>query len=252
MKKTIDLSIDSFEWETNRTKYNDTDCYSLSLTNNSDYDIITVEFTYKVKDNVNDSDLAVYEEFMKAHAGFIKENDSPKDVVLIGNKNSLVAKGKQLTGIRFNIGFNGCSWHDDPTDEQFKLMEPKRMQIGVIGKDNVFYTACYDFEDDSWVLYEITELVDTWSEKEIAKRISKPNEVHHIVEADYEDEFVVHSYGVKKDEYIKYAERLKNAGFKEESYSSSCFIGKDADGYVVVLSYYSDDEKLYISIENKS
>ena len=85
MKKTIDLSIDSFEWETNRTKYNDTDCYSLSLTNNSDYDIITVEFTYKVKDNVNDSDLAVYDEFVKAHAGFNK--DSPKDVVLIGNKN---------------------------------------------------------------------------------------------------------------------------------------------------------------------
>ena len=82
--KASDLSIDDFKWETNRAKYNGADCYSFSLTNNSDYDIIAVEFTYKVKDDVNDSDLVVYDEFMKSHDGYIEEDDSPRDVILRG------------------------------------------------------------------------------------------------------------------------------------------------------------------------
>lgn len=69
--KVNDLSINDFEWETKRTKYNGADCYSFTLTNNSEYDIINVEFTYKVKDDVNDSDLVVYNEFMKKHDRFI-------------------------------------------------------------------------------------------------------------------------------------------------------------------------------------
>lgn len=103
----------------NRTKYNGADCHSFSLTNNSDYDIIAVEFTYKVK-------------------------------------------------------------------------------------NDVLYIAYYDFEDDSWILDENTKTVDTWSEKEIANRISRPNEDHHIVTTDDEDEFEAYSYGIEEDEYDQY------------------------------------------------
>lgn len=250
--KASDLSIEDFEWETNRTKYNGADCYSFSLTNNSEYDIIAVEFTYKVKDDVNDSDLVVYDEFMKDHDGYIEEDDSPKDVILRGSKNALVAKGEQLTGLRFTVGFQNWSWYDYPTDEQFDLMEPKEMQIGVIGKDNILYIAYYDFKDEAWLLDENTKPVDTWSEKEIAKKISKPNEEHHVVTTDDEDEFNVYSYGIKVDEYNRYVESLKTAGFEEESNSSSYFEGKDANGYVVELWYYSDEERLSIGIEKDS
>lgn len=249
--KASDLSIDDFEWETNRTKYNGDDCYSFSLTNNSDYDIIAVEFTYKVKDGVSDSDLAVYDNFMKDHDGYIEEDDSPKDVVLRGSKNSLVAKGEQLTGLRFTVGFQNLAWYDYPTEEQFNLMEPKEMQIGVIGKNDILYIAYYDFEDSSWILDENTKPVDTWSDKVIAQKISKPNEGHHIVTTDDEDEFEAYAYGINADEYIQYVESLKNAGFQEESNSSSHFEGEDADGYVVELWHYSDEERLSISIEKE-
>ena len=250
--KASDLSIDDYEWETSRVKYNGADCYSLSLTNNSEYDIIAVEFTYKVKDDANEADLVVYDEFMKSHDGYIKEDDSPQDVILRGSKNALVTKGEQLTGLRFTVGFQNWSWYDYPTDEQFDLMEPKEMQIGVIGQDNVLYIAYYDFEDDAWILDENTKPVDTWSEKEIAQKISKPNDGHHIVITDNEDEFKAYSYGVKTDEYNGYVESLKNAGFNEESNSSTYFEGKDADGYVVELWYYSYEERLSISIEKDS
>ena len=250
--KVSELSIDDFEWETNRTKYNGTDCYSFSLTNNSNYDIIAVEFTYKVKDDVNDSDLVVYDEFMKDHDGYIEEDDSPRNVILRGNKNSLVAKGEQLIGLRFTVGFEDWSWYDYPTAEQFNLMEPKEMQIGVIGKDNILYIAYYNFKDDAWILDENTKPVDTWSEKEIAQKISKPKEGHHIVINDDEDEFNVYSYGVNVDEYNRYVANLKTDGFEEENSSSSYFEAKDANGYIVELWYYSDDERLSISIEKDS
>ena len=250
--KASDLSIDDYEWATDRTKYNGVDCYSFSLTNNSDYDIIAVEFTYKVKEDVNDSDLVVYDEFMKDHDGYIEEDDSPKDVILKGSKNALVAKGEQLTGLRFTVGFQNWSWYDYPTTEQFNLMEPKEMQIGVIGKDNILYIAYYDFEDDAWILDENTMAVDTWSKKEIAKKISKPNEGHHVVTTDEEDEFNVYSYGINADEYNQYVENLKTAGFAEESNSSSHFEGKDTNGYVVELWYYSDEERLSIGVEKDS
>ncbi len=247
-----DLSIDDFEWKTSRTKYNGVDCYSFSLTNNSDYDIIAVEFTYKIKDDVNDSDLAVYDEFMKAHEGYIEKDDSSRDVILKGSKNSLIEKGEELTNLIFTVGFKNWAWYDFPTEEQFELMEPKEMEIGVVGKDNILYIAYYDFEDNSWILDENTKSVDTWSEKEIAKKISKPSEGHHIVITDDENKFQVYSYGVNTDEYSQYIENLRTSGFKEESNSSSHFEGKNDDGYTVELWYDSEEERVSISIKIES
>lgn len=245
-----DLSIEDFEWETKPSKHNGKDCYSLSLINNSDYDVIAVEFTYKVKSNANDTELEVYNEFMDDHEGYIEKTDSPKDVILRGSKNTLVSKGEKLTNLRFTIGFKNWSWYDYPTEEQFNLMEPKEMEIGIVGKDNKLYIAYYDFEDDTWTLDEKTQFVDMWSSKEIAQKISKPAESHHIVVTDEEDWFKAYSYGITAEEHNQYIEDIKALGFKEEDSSSSFFTAKNTEGYTVELWYYSEDGRMSVSIEN--
>ncbi len=250
--KATDLSIESFAWETVQSKYNGVDCYSFSLKNNSDYDVIAVEFTYKVRDDVADSDLAVYSEFMKDHEGYIEENDSPRDVVLRGSKNEFIAKGEELTNLRFAVGYKNWVWYDYPTNEQFKIMEPQEMQIGIVGKNNVLYIAYYDFENNSWMLDEKTQNVDTWSEKEIAQKISKPAENHHIVTEDEEDEFKFVSYGITADEYAQYVEEIKKAGFEEENSSSLRFEGTNEDGYEVEMWYYVEESRLSVGIEKKA
>lgn len=247
--KVTDFSIEDFVWETIPSKYNGVDCYTFSLVNNSAYDIIGVCFTYKVKNNVADNELVVFDEFMKAHDGYIKENDSPRNVTLHGSKDSLVSKGEQLTGLRFTVGYKDWSWYDYPTDEQFKLMEPEELEIGVIGEDNTFYIAYYDFEDDEWVLDENTVPADTWSKTEISEQICKPIEKHHIVVTDEEERFKVYSYGVTRDNYGQYIESIKNLGYEEESYSSAFFKGKSTDGNIIELWYYADEERLSISID---
>ena len=247
--KSSDLSISDFEWETSSSKCNGYDCYVFSLTNNSKYDIIAVEFSYKVKDDVTEAELDVYNDFMNAHEGYIDEDDSPKGVTLRGSRNTLVAKGETLTNLRFTVGYGNLSWYNYPTDEQFKLMEPKELEIGVVGEDNKLYIAYYDFELEKWNLDTETADVDVWSKNEIAKKIEKPIEIHHVVREDDEDSFEVYSYGVTKENYKAYIKRMAELGFVDDNASSSYYSATNSDGYELELWYTEEDSRLKISIE---
>lgn len=248
--KTSELSIEDFKWETKASKCNGYDCYVLSLVNNSKFDVIGVNFSYKVKDDVSDSELSVYDEFMREHDGYIDEDDSPKDVTLIGSKDQLVEKGATLTDLRFTVGFQDYSWYDYPTDKQFELMEPRELELGIIN-NNKLYIAYYNFKEKSWKLDEKSASADTWSNKEIAKKISKPNEKHHVIITDDDDEFEIHSYGVTEDMYNEYIQALISAGFtKKEDYNSH-FEGTDSNGYEVEVWHYEEEQRLSISIEKQ-
>lgn len=248
--KASDLSIEDFKWETVSGKCDGYNCYVLSLINNSKYDIIGVNFSYKVKDEVTDNQLNVYEEFMKEHDGYIDENDSPKNVTLIGEKNKLVQKEEQLTDLRFTIGYEDSAWYDYPTDEQFNLMEPKELQLGLIS-GNKLYIAYYSFKDKSWKLDQNIVDVDTWPNTDIAKKISKPNEKHHVIITDDENEFEIYSYGITKDIYKEYTETLKANGFIQDEDYSSYYEGKDKDGYEVTVWFNNIEESLSIRIEKE-
>lgn len=248
--KASDLSIEDFKWETVSGKCDGYNCYVLSLINNSKYDIIGVNFSYKVKDEVTDNQLNVYEEFMKEHDVYIDENDSPKNVTLIGEKNKLVQKGEQLTDLRFTIGYEDSAWYDYPTDEQFNLMEPKELQLGLIS-GNKLYIAYYSFKDKSWKLDQNIVDVDTWPNTDIAKKISKPNEKHHVIITDDENEFEIYSYGITKDIYKEYTETLKANGFIQDEDYSSYYEGKDKDGYEVTVWFNNIEESLSIRIEKE-
>ena len=249
--KTSDLSIEDFEWETVPAKDNGVDCYTFSLVNNSDFDIIAVEFTYKVKDDVSESSLGVYDEFMKSHEGYIEESDSVRDVTLRGSKDALVSKGEQLTGLKITVGFQDLSWYDYPTKEQFELMEPKELEIGVVGEDNTLYIAYYDFVDKIWTLDEKTVPADTWSEKEIAQKISKPDCEHHIIVEDKDDWFEARIYGFDADAFSQYVEEAKTAGFEGKFDTDSYFSGENAEGYEITLSYTESEDRMLIRLREK-
>lgn len=246
--KASDLSIDDFQWETNKAKHNGNDCYSFSLTNNSDYDILSVQFTYKVRDDVTDDELAIYSDFMADHEGYIEATDSPRDIILRGNKDVLVPKGGKFTGLLLAVGYKNWVWYDAPTTEQFNLMEPKELQIGIVGKNNTLYIAYYNFVDKTWILDNSTKPVDTWSNKEIARKINRPADTHHIIATDKEDELKVYAFGITSDEYEQYISDIIASGFTEEYRSSSTFNGTHADGYEVDLYYYEGEDRLRITI----
>lgn len=249
--KTSDLDIKDFSYNTEASKCSGYDCYVMSLENNSKYDLIGVQFTYGVKKDATEEQLNVYSNFMNEHDGYIEDDDSPKDVILRGSVERLVQKNEKMTGLKFTVGYKDWSWYDYPTDEQFNLMEPKELQIGVLGEDKKMYIAYYDFNKKVWKLDEKTISVDTWSKKDIANKIDKPTAKHFIVRNDEDDDFEIYAYGVSEEDYNAYVDGLVNKGFtKEDSYSSH-FEGKNNEGYEVDVYYTKDDQKMSLSIEKE-
>lgn len=246
-----ELSIDDFKWETQKSKCDGNDCYVLSLYNKSKYDIIGVYFSYGVKSGVSKSDLRVYDEFMSEHEGYIDNGDLYENITLIGKKNEFIKKGEKLTDLRFAVGYENNAWYDYPTDDQFDLMEPKELQLGIVSGDKL-YISYYDFQKKSWKIDEKRIDVNSWSSKEIGKQLSKPNNVYTIVRVDDEDEFEVYLYCVSQDMYYEYVDELKSFGYHEEDFSEYGFEGVNSLGYHIDVSYTKKEERLFVRIDKKN
>ena len=247
--KAKDLSISDFTWSTEYSKCSGENCYIVSFTNNSNYDVISPKFIYKVKDDISDESLNVYNKFMQEHSWFLNEGDTVRGVTLIGYDDSLVEKSKNTRKIIFTVGFDNTAWHDYPTKEQFELMEPKELSLGVIGKDSKLYLAYYNFIDKSWSIDETTMDVNVWPTSELAKKVDKIVGKYFMVTYNSENSISVQSYGASKDDYDKYVGKLKSNGFtNEESYSSYLFEAKDSDGAEVNLWYDGDTFSLAMTL----
>ena len=244
---TSDLSINSFIWKTEASKCYGSNCYVFSLENNSEYDIIGVDITYRVKDSVTEEQLKVYDSFMKEHDGYIEEDDSPKDITLRGSSNTLLTKGENVSNIILSIGFKDWSWYTSPTAEQFDLMEVKELQIGVIGKDNKLYIAYYDFVSNNWKFDTVKKDVDTWSNSSLAKMLEKPNDKHRIITKDEDDDFSFYSYGITKDTYKQYVDNIKALGFEDEYPTSTYYSGENSDGYNIRVDYSEENNRMYVN-----
>lgn len=242
-----DLSISDFDWSTESSKCFSENCYIVSFTNNSDYDVISPKFIFKVKDDVSDESLNVYDEFMQKYSWYLSDEDTVRGVTLIGYDDSLIEKSKNTRKIIFTVGFDDTAWHDYPTDEQFALMEPKELSLGVIGKDNKLYLAYYNFVDKTWKLDENTMNVNDWPASEIAKKVDKIVGKYFMVTYNSEDRISVQSYGVTNNDYKDYVEKLKSNGFMNDlDYSSYSFEAKDNDGNKIELWY--DEDALSLSM----
>lgn len=247
--KAKDLSISDFTWSTEYSKCSGENCYIVSFTNNSNYDVISPKFIYKVKDDISDESLNVYNKFMQEHSWFLNEGDTVRGVTLIGYDDSLVEKSKNTRKIIFTVGFDNTAWHDYPTKEQFELMEPKELSLGVIGKDSKLYLAYYNFIDKSWSIDETIMDVNVWPTSELAKKVDKIVGKYFMVTYNSENSISVQSYGASKDDYDKYVGKLKSNGFtNEESYSSYLFEAKDGDGAEVNLWYDEDTFSLAMTL----
>lgn len=250
--KVDDLSIKDFKWETKESKCSGTDCYLFTLTNNSKYDIVSVSMYYRVKDNVTDEQLAVFEDAVNRKKEYTDEEISLNKIVLFGESDMLISKGKTSNKIDIRMGYETSYGYNSlfniPTAEQFELMEPKEMKLGII-VGNKLYIAYYDFATDKWKLDEETYVADVWSKSELAKQLPKPQGEHFVISDDDEYEYELYSYGITEKMYDEYVEKLKSEGFKETDSGSSYYEGENSDGYVVLVFFEEDGNYLEISID---
>ena len=244
--KVKDLSIEDFSWETKSTMISGEKYYAMSLTNNSKYDVIGVEIDYKVSDTTSESDLSAFDGFMKNHSDWIDEDQTSRDITLVGSQNKLIKKGETINQIVLTIGIDDLSWYDVPNDTQFSLMEPKTLQIGIVGKDDKLYIAYYDFIEKSWMIDETVVELNNWTDTELSQQIVKPNCDYYYVSDDDDGYYDFTAYGITSDYFKEYVSLIKEKGFTENDPLStdSYYSAEDADGNYISIDYTSSTNTL--------
>lgn len=254
--KASDLSIEDFSIETGISKKYGEDYYYATFTNNSKYPVVAFQIDYEPKDSVTESELSVFDDFMKEHYDWI-ESDDLTGVILRASGEKLVEKENSIEKAVINIGYEKYSWYNTPSKEQFELMEPKELQIGVIGENDVLYIAYYDYNEKEWLIDEESKQLNEWPKTEIAKKVIKPECKYTLLDSDIDDEKEIDfdCYGVTKEKFKAYVKTLQDAGYEvkdiEESYSSYYDSIETSDGYELTLDCDYEKEILSIDLSKK-
>lgn len=251
--KTKDLSIEDFAWETKETRIDGKKSYAMTITNNSEYDILGAEIYYELKDSVTEDDLKLFDDFMNDHADWFDEDETAEDVTLVGSRNKLVKKGETLDQVILYVGMGTTYWYDRPTEEQFELMQPYELQLAVIGKDNKAYVVYYEFDDEEWSIDETTKDMNTWAKNDLADKVVKPTCDYYMLtsEVDDDDDLDFTCYGTTKEYFKQYAEETRKAGFDvdapEENDYETYYSAENKDGVSISITYNKDSETFKVS-----
>lgn len=236
--KTSDLNIEDFDWAVDEAKIEGTDCYVLTLTNNSKYDLLGVQIQYEPKDDVTEEQLSTFDGFMKEHEDYVDEGQTTADVMLRGDSKTYVAPGETASNVALAIGIGDYTWYDIPDEDQFELMEPEELAIGVIKEDKL-YIAYYDIPDQKWKIDAETADLNKWPEVKVASIVPKPD-AKAFTSTSYNniDTIDVDVYGASKEDFETYVDRLKEAGFtKDELKDDNYYSAEDEKGNSVTVDY---------------
>ncbi|MCF0228639.1 MAG: hypothetical protein HUJ76_02950 [Parasporobacterium sp.] len=242
------LNIEDFDWKVEKAAINGQKCYALKITNNSKYDLYGIQIDYCPKDKES-KELSTFDGFMKDHSDFIDEGQTTAEVMLRGFKEDYVPIGSTSANAPLTIGIGELSWYDIPSDEQFELMKPEELMIGIVNKD-VLYIAYYEFESESWIIDDSTREVNNWPDSELASSIPKP-ESSFLIADEYEsiDSMSADVYGTGKDGYDAYVNQAKEAGFKDDDSSDTYFSGEREDGSEITVDYDETTDSYHISAD---
>lgn len=223
----IELTVEEGFWYDTRKPV-------FTFTNNSDFDVITVEIEFSQKEDVTEEQrAAVFSEFM--NDDYYKDDDFT-EYVIDAYKEELVAPGETSQEAEVALNHTG---HSLENVEYFDYFEPSILQIAYLGGDGKAYLEYYDFKtgkykDASSGGKDITE----WSDSELAKMIPEFKAPVRYVTSDSERLFSFDTLGVTAEDFAAYVDKLKKAGFDQVKYDEDdSFAAYNKDGYEAEASY---------------
>ena len=226
------LSIDDFDWSVDRGVYSGVRAYALSITNNSKYDLIGVEIGYKLKDDVTDDQLKLFDDFKQSHSDWIDEGD---ELILRGFRDIYIpSNGGSADTIGLAIGIGTSTWQDLPTEEQFSAMTPDYLSVALVSNKNIYW-ATYDFINSTWHIEKTVNLID-WPDN-VSQILEKP-ECSILYVTDTGSLFSATAYGVDNNYFNQYLEKVISAGFTVDSSKlSSFYYANNENGDKISLEY---------------
>lgn len=223
----IELTVEEGFWYDTRKPV-------FTFTNNSDFDVITVEIEFSQKEDVTEEQrAAVFSDFMSDD--YYKDDDFT-EYVIDAYKEELVAPGETSQEAEVALNHTGRSLENV---EYFDYFEPSILQIAYLGGDGKAYLEYYDFKtgkykDASSGGKDITERSDS----ELAKMIPEFKAPVRYVTSDSERLFSFDTLGVTAEDFAAYVDKLKEAGFDQVKYDDNdSFTAYNKEGYEAQASY---------------
>lgn len=223
----IELTVEDGFWYDERQPV-------MTYTNNSDFDIITVDIEWSQKEDMTDEQRStVFAEFMDSD--FYTEDDF-KEFVISAYKDQLVAPGE--TSMEAAVYLNRTGRNLENSDD-FALFEPSIMKVAYLGGDGKAYLEYIDYKTGKTKdASKGGKDVSKWSDSDLAKRLPEIEAPVRIVTTDDEDSFWFETLGVTLDDFNAYVEKLKEKGFNQVDYEDDDeFRAHDKDGYEATVSF---------------
>ncbi len=223
----IELTVEDGFWYDERQPV-------MTYTNNSDFDIITVDIEWSQKEDMTDEQRStVFAEFMDSD--FYTEDDF-KEFVISAYKDQLVAPGE--TSMEAAVYLNRTGYNLENSDD-FALFEPSIMKVAYLGGDGKAYLEYIDYKTGKTKdASKGGKDVSKWSDSDLAKRLPEIEAPVRIVTTDDEDSFWFETLGVTLDDFNAYVEKLKEKGFNQVDYEDDDeFRAHDKDGYEATVSF---------------
>ena len=229
------LKIEDFAYDVKQTNLNGEDEYVFSLTNNSQFELVSAGIYYKTRSDVTEDQLKVFEEFVNNNEGSKLEN-----VILFGTDEAYIGPKQSIDNIVLSLGI--ASHLTDkavsPTPEQFALLEPSMLMFAFKGNGNDLYNAYYDLEKKDWDIQKsgaavnVNQLPENLDSKLMP---SLDNHLYYSLEQNNKKQFDVNVFGLTQEEYKAYTDSLKSQGFTKELNEDALEGGKRE-------SWYAEDD----------
>ena len=193
------LKIEDFNYEVKQANIKGENKYVLDVTNNSQFEVISAGMYYKTKSDATEDQLKVFEEFVKT-AG--DSGSKVENVILFGSEETYIApKGGKASNIALNLGIASQVTNEEqqPTVEQFALLEPSMFMIVFKGNKDDLYNAYYDIEKKAWDIQKSGAAVDVNKLPEGCDEKLMPkldNHLYYSMQTDNKKEYDVNAFGL--------------------------------------------------------
>ena len=243
------LSISYFDWDVKEKIIEKALSYTLTLRNRSPYPILSTEITYKTRDNVSDRSLRLFDKFKENHKKYINPDEDNRNIVLIGKSDAYVKSGQYLYDVPVTIGIHSMTWYDAPNYDQFILMQPDTLSLGLV-KNNLLYHCHYDFINKTWSIDESPEKLNNWPDSSLTKLIPEPSCDYFRVSTDKDSDYLIFTvYGYSEEAYKAYVESVREAGFtKKQDKGKRYYSAEDKKGNSIDVMYDQSNWNMNVTV----
>ncbi len=238
------INIDDIKWEMIPAVIDGRHRVVFNYTNNTDYTITDLYINYRLKSDITESDMAMFDKYIED--GRLQKERINELSISAGYK-VFAEPGESLSNNE--LAFFGYLFINSM--DEADMFEPDYMEIDYI-LDDKLKTISYDFTTKTITENKIADLYQ-WDENDFTNQIEKPNArmVRNLENSDTTYSFEI--YDMNLSDYKEYIKSLKESGFSDVDHEyyhdgSASYDASGKNGYSIdsIWDDYSNSVTVYI------